>query len=121
MATKQAIQTLNKLTNLTDYNYMADVIFADGINVYDPNDKAPEFIKGKIMVNPVKLAEWARNNKQYLTEKGYLNLVIKRSAKTNNLYLQVDTWKPTKQTTEQVTSEPVEYPDDNINPVDIPF
>lgn len=72
---------------------MSETIFPDGLSVFEPNAKAPEFIKATIYINPPKFYEWARLNKKYLSEKGYLKFNIKKSQK-GTLYIDLDTWKP---------------------------
>ena len=75
---------------------MAETIFADGISVFVPNAKAPEFIKLDVSINPEQLAAWARDNKQYITDRGFLKLQVKESKK-GTLYIDVNTFVPQKQ------------------------
>ena len=95
--------------------------FISGLYSSDVADTAPAWILGKGSIHLEKLMVWLDMHKHLADEKGFINFIVKRSQEKGKRYIEVDTWKPTKQTTEQVASEPVEYPDDNISPEDIPF
>ncbi len=90
---------------------MAETIFADGISVFDPSPKAPEFIKLDVSINPERLAAWARANKQYVSDKGYIKLQVMRSKQKETLYIAVNTFVPQQQNVpKQPSGEP--YPMD---------
>jgi len=63
-------------------------IFAEGIYFDKPREGAPEFVKGRIALQPEKLYQWA---KQYTNDKGYVNIDLKKS-KEGKLYLQLNTY-----------------------------
>lgn len=72
------------------------VIFVEGLNVFTPNENAPDFVKASMVLNKEKLITWLQNNKQYLSDGKYgeeLRLQIKES-KQGKLYASVDTYKP---------------------------
>tara|TARA_R100001086_G_scaffold205985_1_gene121790 strand:- start:1381 stop:1635 length:255 start_codon:yes stop_codon:yes gene_type:complete len=82
---------------------MADVIFPEGLSVKDPHEKAPDFVRGRLSIKKSELIPWLD------TQEGeWVNMDIKRS-KGGNLYLQVDTWKPT-----QTASAPIVEGDDDL-------
>lgn len=72
------------------------VIFIDGVNVFAPNEKAPDFVKASMVINPTKLVKWVQDNDEHLKEGEYgleLRAQIKES-KQKKLYVSVDTFKP---------------------------
>ena len=46
------------------------VVFIDGLNVFRPGEKAPDFVKASLVINPTKLVKWLQENDQHLKEKG---------------------------------------------------
>ena len=92
------------------------VIFVDGLNVYTPNDKAPDWVKASMVINPSKLVKWLQQNDDYLKEgkQGLeLRLQIKQSAQ-GKLYASVDTYEPKLKA--EVTSKAV-----TVDDGDLPF
>jgi hypothetical protein len=77
---------------------MDEVKFAEGLYFKEPNEKAPEWVKGKLSIQKQKLTEWLANTPA--NEKGYINLDIKvgRSGKP---YIAIDTWEPSQQQGQQ--------------------
>lgn len=72
------------------------VIFIDGVSVFTPSEKAPDFVKASLVINPTKLVKWLQENDQYLKEGEHgleLRTQIKES-KQGKLYASVDTFKP---------------------------
>jgi len=81
------------------------VIFVDGLNVYTPNENAPDWVKASMVINQTKLVKWLQENDQYLKEGKHgleLRLQIKESA-SKKLYASVDTYQPKLK--EEVTSK----------------
>ena len=80
------------------------VVFIDGVNVFTPNEKAPDFVKASLV-----LIAWLKENDQHLTEgKEGLELRTQiKESKQNKLYASVDTFKPKPQaaTVEATTVE----------------
>lgn len=66
------------------------VVFPDGIRVYQPNQNAPSFVKGRLVINKTVLTAWLQTQPEDVT------LDIKEGKK-GTLYLAVNTFKPTKQ------------------------
>lgn len=69
-------------------------IFAEGISVFNPHEKAPEFVIANVKININKLNDWCVANEDKLTDyKGdaQLNLVIKEG-KDGKKYASVDTY-----------------------------
>lgn len=80
--------------------------FVEGMWFKKPNEKAPDFVKGNISVHADKFIEWMKGK---ANEKGYINIVLKKSKEKGILYLQHDDWKPKSQTGEVSVEE---LPDD---------
>jgi hypothetical protein len=102
---------------------MNDKIFAKGIYFSLPNDKAPDYVKGKLSV---KVADAIEFLKEYENKAGYVNFDLKVS-QSGKAYVELDTYQSIKpEATERVVqSTPpslatIEYPED-INSEDIPF
>ena len=106
---------------------MTDIKFPEGLSIYQPHQNAPDFIKGNLVITNDFIAYFNANQKQ-----GKMRFTLKLS-KGGKLYAEVDTWeKPTTipETKEQIREildkdikpeEQVEYPEEEINPEDIPF
>lgn len=73
-----------------------ETIFVDGMMWKDPSPKAPDWIKGNILINSAKLMEFLHNNQEYLSEKGWLSIDLKESKKTGGMYMTLNTYKPEK-------------------------
>lgn len=79
--------------------------FADGMMWQDPHEKAPNFIKGKICINVKKFTAWLETKKEFVSEKGWLNIQLKES-RNGTMYFELDTYKPTpKADTGEVPTE----------------
>lgn len=76
------------------------VVFIDGINVFEPRESAPDFVKADLVINKEKLITWLQSNGQHLRDGKYgkeLRLTIKQSV-GGKLYASVDTFKPKPKT-----------------------
>ena len=76
---------------------MSNVIFADGFAVYSPNEKAPDFVKGSIVINIKQFSKWIADNANYITTDNNGNDVLRMQIKTSQqgkLYASVDTYQP---------------------------
>ena len=60
---------------------MSNVIFADGFNVYSPNEKAPNFVKGSIVIDIKKFSAWVAANANYITTDNNGNEVLRMQIK----------------------------------------
>jgi len=85
--------------------------FVQGMWFKKPDEKTPEWIKGKISVKVDEFIEYA---KQHKDDRGWLNIDLKK-AKTGTLYLELNTFKPKKKEDDFV------YLDDDIKVDDLPF
>ena len=83
---------------------MRDKIFADGFHV-KRSDNAPEFVVCSLSVNIASARATFKNH----TKNGWLNLTIMRS-REGNLYVEVDTWEPSKQ--QEQAPAPTKAPQD---------
>jgi len=76
-------------------------VFPKGMMAFKPNEKAPEFVKASVMVTPNELISWLKENSDYLTDyKGNKQLKLQLLENDKGLYFVVDTYQPTKQTTD---------------------
>jgi hypothetical protein len=104
-------------------------IFADGLRVEKPSEKAPDFIIAKLSF---KVAEFQEFLKKHESIAGWVNVDLLKSSK-GGYYASLNEYKPdtskkpdflstdsTKQENPQEESS-IAYPDDEINPNDIPF
>lgn len=89
-------------------------IFTEGIYLNKVADAAPAFIKTNVSIHIEKAIDWLQKNKALADEKGYIKLVGKESQQGKR-YFEVDQWKPTQ------NSQTPEYPEEDINPDDVPF
>ena len=72
-------------------NEKEPMIFADGFNIYEPNEKTAHFLFGKASINVNKFKAFLDAN---VNEKGYVNLNFPKSKKNNEPYAVLDTYKP---------------------------
>jgi hypothetical protein len=97
-----------------------------GLFVKKPHEKAPQFIKCKLSFKRDELIGWLQAQ-----EDQWVNIDVKES-RDGDFYAQIDTWKPdgNKPATHPTLgsdgkvqdNEPtIEYPEDEINPDDVPF
>lgn len=67
-------------------------MFVDGMSWFTPREGAPDFVKGKISIEPNKLIAFLKANKEFLSDKGYFGVNVKKS-KAGKIYLALDTYK----------------------------
>jgi len=96
---------------------MAEVIFPEGIRYYAPNEKAPDFIKGNIVLYRDDLIKWLQ------TQEEQVRLDVKES-KGGKIYLSVNTYKKgqhddVKAIREQ--AQAIHVAEEDISPDEIPF
>lgn len=80
-------------------------IFADGLKFELPNEQVKEkapWIKGKISV---KAAEFIIFLQKHQNNAGYVNIDLKKSDKTGNYYLELNSWKPKEKTIDPLTGQ----------------
>lgn len=94
-----------------------EAIKPNGFVTFKPHEKAPDFVKGTLVITLKSFNEWCKNNQQYLTEyKGEKQIKLKVTEGKYGLNFEVDTWGLDK------VSEPAQAQtedDDSENP--LPF
>jgi hypothetical protein len=82
-----------------------ETIFADGVRVSKPSEKAPDFIKALVGINIGDFVVWAGKH----SKNGWVNLNIKES-KNGKFYADLDQYerKP------RVNEGEAEYPDEDV-------
>ena len=96
---------------------MEDNKFAKGIFFDKPRENAPEFVRGRLSIK--KLEAIAYLSALEPSEAGFINFDLLKSKDGSKLYFTLNDWKPEKKVTEEVAKEV--FPEENINPADIPF
>ena len=120
-------------------------VFAEGIWFNERKQNQPDFVLGSLSITPGKFMDFLQS--QTPDDKGYVKLQILMSRDGNRPYMCVDNWKPSNQgqnaprtsaapqkrktpessenvdwsTPERPQDETIEYPEEDINPDDIPF
>ena len=111
--------------------------YPKGLYMDKPRENAPKFVKGKLSMKPKEFVDFIKAHKEYINEKGYMKFDLLQSEKDGKLYFTLDTYKvgsndfsgqPFESKKEQASLEEtasqfdvVNYPKDEINPLDIPF
>lgn len=97
---------------------MADKIYPKGIVAFQKNDKAPDFVKGTIIITPDELVKWLRGDgKESLVDSKYgKQLKLQLTEYQGKLSLSVDNWKPSEQPKQPKKQDPdlVEDPTDEL-------
>ena len=69
-------------------------IYPKGLRVFKPHEKAPDFVKGTLLVTPNELVKFCKENLNLMTEyKGNKQLKCQILDGKNGLYVAVDTYK----------------------------
>ena len=87
---------------------MEDKIWVDGLRVYKPDERAPDFVKANLVINKAEMLAWLA------TQPVDKIKVQMKEARSGNYYAEVDTYQRQEKPAEQL---PV---DDNFDD-DIPF
>lgn len=98
-------------------------IFADGLYVQKPSEKAPSFIIANLSINVDEFKAFLDAH----SKDGEIRLNVKESQK-GGYYAELDTYvsksstpRPPREAKEKKETLSIEYPEDDINPDDIPF
>lgn len=68
--------------------------YPDGIRVFAPNEKSPEWVKASIVITPKTFLEWIKQNPDLLKDyKGDKQIRLQLKSGTKGLYVEVDTWE----------------------------
>jgi len=80
---------------------MAEIVKAKGLVTFSPNERAPDFVLGTLLVNVDEFIDFLKNeSQQYQTEyQGKKQLKIQVTAIKNKrgIMVAVDTWRSTAQ------------------------
>ncbi len=79
---------------------MNDPVFPQGLSVKQPNEKAPDFVKGSISIKRQEFLDWLSHQ-----SGEWINLDMKVSKNSGKWYAQVNEWKPN---TVKTVSDPVD-------------
>ena len=72
-----------------------DKVYPEGIMCFAPHEKAPDFVKGTIVITPNKLFAWLKDNPDLLKDyKGDKQIRISLKSGKKGLYCEVDTYDP---------------------------
>lgn len=72
-----------------------DRTYADGVRLFKPNDNAPDWVLGTLIITPETLTEWMKANGNLATEyngKQQIRLQILKGQ--NGVHCPVDTYQP---------------------------
>jgi len=87
--------------------------YPKGITAFAPNNGAPTFVKGSLIITPKDLTEWLNGlGKEFLVDSKYgKQLKLQITEWEGKLSLSVDTWKPSVQASVQSTTPVQKDPD----------
>ena len=68
-----------------------EIIFTEGMYFNEPSEKAPDFIKGSLSIEPKQFTDWLRKN--YNKDEKYIRIDLKIS-KAGKAYSCLSTFKP---------------------------
>lgn len=69
-------------------------IYPKGIIVFGKLDKAPDFVKGTLIITPADLVQWLHDNQQLCTDyQGKMQIKLQILEGNKGLYLVVDNYK----------------------------
>ena len=89
--------------------------FVEGIIVFKKSEKAPDFVKAEIVINPRTLVDWIKANPEELTDNERFGKQLKltlKEAKEGGLYLDLNNYKKP-----EVKEEPKAEPEAKKQPV----
>lgn len=94
--------------------------FAEGFNIYSPNEKTSSFLFGNASIHVEKFIKFLQENKD---EKGYVKIKFPKSKTNGEPYAVLDTFKPAPrgEPTSNPTTTSTGYNNEKINVEDIPF
>lgn len=88
-------------------------VYPKGFYIGEPNENAPDFVKGRISV---KVEEFTAFLNENTNDAGYVNLDLLEGQK--GLYSTLNTWKP-KESGKAAVSAPAQVTQEEAN--DLPF
>lgn len=86
-------------------------IYPKGLITFKPHEKAPDFVKGTLMITLNDLITFCKENDNLLTEyKGKKQLKCQILEGDKGLYFVVDTWKADKKEPEDLNKDSSNMP-----------
>ncbi len=86
-------------------------IYPAGIRTFKPHPKAPDFIKGTLIISLNELAKFCKENPELLTEyKGEKQLKCKMLDGKFGISIEVDTWRAEKKEPEDLNPDKTDIP-----------
>ncbi len=92
--------------------------FAKGFWAERPHTNAPDFVKLRVSVKVAEATEWLEANK---SERGYVNMQLLLARDGEKLYFVLDEYKPKTSEENNFGKTEIQYPDEELNPNDVPF
>lgn len=104
---------------------MSEAIYAKGL-YFNPNrpdtpDSVKEWKKGAVSIHIDNFTDQLKSLKANADQKGYVRFDLTKNDKNGEVFysFRLNDWKPEKKVTEETAKEV--FPEENINPNDIPF
>lgn len=86
---------------------MADKIYPEGLRAFAPHSKAPDWVRGTIVITPNDFFSWLKKNENLLTEyKGQKQIRLQLCDGNKGLYLVVDEYKGKEKVEDSESSLP---------------
>jgi len=75
---------------------MGKTVYVDGMRVFPPNDKAPDFVLGTLLITVNDLVKFAKANKEYMRDyNGDKQLPCQiRESRDGGMSITLDTYRP---------------------------
>ena len=101
---------------------MSEKIYPKGLRTFKPNENAPDFVKGTLIITPSELVQFCEEKKELMTDyKGTPQLKCQILEGDKGIYFVVDTYKsePTQKAKE--VQKELDLPEAGDLPEDLPF
>ena len=94
-----------------------ETVFLDGFIFKRPRAGAPDFVKGEMSIKVDEAIAFLQKN----SKNGWVNADLLASKDNTKLYFKLNTWEKPKTETPAVDNKVPDFPEEEINPEDIPF
>ena len=85
--------------------------YAKGFRIFNPNENAPDFVVGSVVVNPREFTDFMASMQEFFTEyNGIKQLKFQLLKGSKGMYMVVDTYKPKSPQNAPSVSEPNDLP-----------
>ena len=85
--------------------------YAQGFRIFSPNENAPDFVVGSVVVNPREFTNFMASMKEHFTEyNGQKQLKFQILKGSKGMYMAVDTYKPKNTQNTQNAQDPADLP-----------